>query len=211
MPSLKGKIVGLILAGGQARRFGRPKCLEHLEGKPLIHWVYTSLKEVCQEIWLSLRDEEQTKIYQHLLIWKKIVLDPLPGQGPLPAVAAAATTLRPEDLLLVVPCDQPLLRPTLLKTLLNQSLNTDFWGIFCQDQGGRLLPFPAVFRKRLFAGCALETLAEKSFRKFLAPKEILCLPPSVWQKVDPQGLSFFNINYQKDLERAKGLFPLLKE
>ncbi len=196
------KVIGLILAGGQARRFGQNKCLQELKGRPLILWVHAVLKEVCDEVWLSLRDQEQTRIYQHLL-GVKFTLDPYPGQGPLAAVAHAAQELSPADLLLVTACDQPLLRPTLLSLLVEKGLKSRAEGVFCTDNQGNLWPFPALFRKGLFKGVEERDLREKSFREFLATKKILRLPPSLWKRADPLAQSFFNINYPKDLDKAQ--------
>ncbi|QJA05842.1 molybdenum cofactor guanylyltransferase [Thermosulfurimonas marina] len=204
---MRRNLIGLILAGGQARRFGGKKALAHLEGRPLALWVKEALEPFCEEIWLSLREPDQPEalLGPH---FKRIFFDPLPGAGPLAGLLAALKGLSPEAALLVAPCDQPLIQPTLL-----QGLRATFEKdpapavVFLGTKGYE--PFPGIYCGDLVKD--LENYLEaggRSVRKWLSglsPEKLLGIPPEKWYAWDPEGWSFLNINYQEDLKRIEAL------
>jgi molybdenum cofactor guanylyltransferase len=74
------RILGAILAGGQARRFGSDKAQALFEGTRLIDRVATALGAQCDSVVVCGRDEEG---FTCLADW------PEPGLGPLGGLAAA--------------------------------------------------------------------------------------------------------------------------
>ncbi|HHI98112.1 MAG TPA: molybdenum cofactor guanylyltransferase, partial [Thermodesulfatator atlanticus] len=137
------RIIGLILAGGLAKRFGGGKCRAELKGKPLIAWVYEAISPFCAEIWLSWR---RPPYEGPELPFSRIIYDEKPGAGPAVALNSALKKKK-EGHLLVLPCDQPLVRPKLLKKLIKTAQDEPFWEtvVFRDDQ--RLLPFPGLYSK----------------------------------------------------------------
>ena len=192
-PHLQSKIIGLILAGGQAKRFGGGKCLAYLKELPLMSWVYTALDPFCDEIWLSWR---KPPYEGPRLSFSKIIFDEEPGAGPVKALAPVLKKQKPDQFFLVAPCDQPFLQPRLLKFLIQQI--SSFEVVICLNEKERPLPFPAIYQ----GGISLEGRSFKEAFKHLKVKKI---PPSIWKGLDPKGVSFYNINYLDDLERAKQL------
>ena len=195
---MKEKIIGLLLAGGRAKRFGGKKCLSLLKGKPLIIWTYRGLKKVTQEIWLSVREEGQPEI--KLVPAKRILLDKVKDKGPLPALLQALGEIDPKDLLLLTACDQPFLIKPLLEFLCQEALaHPQAEAIVCLDHEGKVLPFPGLYRRGLLA----KEDNISSFYGYLRKKKTRFVSPRIWQRFDPKGLSFFNINYQEDLVQAE--------
>ncbi len=190
----KSPLIGLILAGGVAKRFGGGKCLAKLGDNPLIFWVYHSLSAVCPEIWLSLRKHE--KAYENLRPrFEKILLDKYPGTGPAAAISAALE--KAQRPLLVAPCDQPFILPLLLKGLINTwEKDPHLETVIFKDETGRLLPFPGIY------GRGNPEPQGLSLRALIEQTRYLIVEPRIWRKWDPQGLSFFNVNRKEDLKRA---------
>ncbi len=188
------QIIGLILAGGLAKRFGGGKYKAKLKGKPLISWVYEAISPFCDEIWLSWRKPpyEGPK-----LSFSKILFDEKPGAGPAWALNAALK-LKKRGFLLVLPCDQPLVHPNVLKKLIKVAQKEPSWETIVFEDAKRLLPFPGLYSKAV-------TLKEGSLREIVINTKSLVIPQKTWQKWDQKGLSFFNVNFKEDLKKAEGL------
>jgi len=108
---------GLLLAGGQSRRFGRDKARHAIDGQSMIRRVYQTLATVVPRVLVSVRDDEGH--YDDLLpASPPYVRDVVPDAGPLAGLAAGA---RSADVpwLLVLACDLPAVTPSVLHTLLN--------------------------------------------------------------------------------------------
>lgn len=206
--------IGLILAGGKARRFGGGKALATLKGKPLVFWVKEVLEQVCEEVWLSLRSLSQPEAHLQRY-FARTVLDFQSGAGPLSGLLAALQNLDQNSYLLVASCDQPLLCPELLKNLKAHFEKGNFWAVFCINPKGLPEPFPGVYDPKLAP--ALErflSYGQKSVRKWLQSlptEKMLGLPWKLWYVWDPKGMSFANVNYRADLEKLKRHFFLKSE
>ena len=185
------KIIGLILAGGLAKRFGGGKYRAKLKGKPLITWVYEAISPFCAEIWLSWR---KPPYEGPTLPFSRIIYDERPGAGPARALASVLKKFQIDVLFLVVPCDQPFLQPNLLKFLIQQI--SSFEAVLCLNEKGRPQPFPAVYKGGI-------PLKGNSFVQALKHLRVKKIPPSVWKHFDPKGTSFYNINYLNDLTEAE--------
>lgn len=99
------RLLGAVIAGGRARRFGSDKALAPLDGAPLIVHAVNGLAAqahevvVCGRAWDGLR---------------ALADRPGPGLGPLGGLCAALALARAEgfDAVLSAPCDAPIV-PTL--------------------------------------------------------------------------------------------------
>jgi molybdopterin-guanine dinucleotide biosynthesis protein A len=103
-------ILGAILAGGQARRFGADKALALFEGQPLIEHVATVLRAQTDAVVVVGRE------YADL---KSVADRPASGLGPLGALAGALHWARANGFsaVLSAPCDVPLLPDDLVTRL----------------------------------------------------------------------------------------------
>ncbi len=196
---MKGKSIGLLLAGGRGKRFGGKKCLSILEERPLILWTYEALKGITDEIWLSVREEGQPEI--NLVPAQRIFFDKVKDKGPLSALLQALKEIDSKDLLLLTACDQPFLMKPLLEFLCQEALaHPQAEAIVCLDHEGKVLPFPGLYRRKLLPD---DERNISSFHRYLRKRKTRFVSPRIWQRVDPEGLSFFNINYQEDLVLAE--------
>ena len=105
-------ILGAVLAGGQARRFGSDKGVASWRGRSLIEHSLAAIRPCADALVVCGRD------------WPGLVAlsdRPRPGLGPLGGLNAALTYAASHgfDRVLCVPCDTPVLSPDLLRGLIN--------------------------------------------------------------------------------------------
>ncbi len=104
------RILGAILAGGEAQRFGSDKALALFEGKALIDHVAAALARQCDAIVVVGRSYGAVQ---------SVADRPHTGLGPLGALAGALHWAAHEgfDTVLTAPCDAPILPEDLLARL----------------------------------------------------------------------------------------------
>lgn len=114
-------IEALILSGGQARRMGgKDKGLILLHNQPLIAWTIEKLKSQVKHI--KINANRNLASYKEFGL--EVIQDSLTGfAGPLAGFHAGLKACE-HELLLVVPCDSPLIDSSLVAKLLN-SLNAN--------------------------------------------------------------------------------------
>lgn len=97
---LKSHIAGVVLAGGQSRRFGRDKAEAELDGLSLLDW---SLRALAPHVGLLLVSGRPHPLYA------EVVDSPEPGHGPLGGLAGAMIEAARHGCshLLSLPCDTP--------------------------------------------------------------------------------------------------------
>ncbi len=71
-------ITGLILAGGQSRRFGSDKAMHQIDGVTMIEKAYRTLSEVAKPVFISLANDQQKRILP-----ARHVVDEFKNRGPL--------------------------------------------------------------------------------------------------------------------------------
>lgn len=104
-------ILGVVLAGGESRRFGSDKSGATLGGRPLIQHAIDALAPHVDAVAISgARFGDLPTIGDR----------PRPGLGPLGGLAGALRYAGENgfDAVLTVPCDTPLLAPELLRGLM---------------------------------------------------------------------------------------------
>lgn len=124
---LQSSPIGLILAGGQSRRFGQDKALYCLPGEkqPLCAKMVALLKPFCNTILIGANAKNQQALQQYFKADPQVhvLTDQLPyqGCGPLSALFAASQWLhQPAPELLMVPTDYPWLTTTELAAIITQ-------------------------------------------------------------------------------------------
>jgi molybdenum cofactor guanylyltransferase len=143
-------IIGVILAGGQARRLGGvDKGLVEVEGRPMIEWIVDALAPQVDAMVISAnRNTERYGRYGF-----PVVGDLLPSyQGPLAGFAAALQVVPADAMILTVPCDSPVPPPDLASRLV-AALTLGRAELAVAHDGERLQPvyalIPAALRDSL--------------------------------------------------------------
>ena len=168
-------VSGVILAGGQSRRFGSDKALFEIKGTPLIQQAYDTLNAIASPLFVSVASEEirydipVTHLYD------------APGHaGPLAGICTALQA-SPNDWLLVLAVDMPLVTSTHLQLLLEaRTPTTDAVIAASQD---RIHPLCACYHTRTLPA-AKELLDQSNFRvtsfiNTLSTKMVTFTPPQI--------------------------------
>jgi molybdopterin-guanine dinucleotide biosynthesis protein A len=103
------KTVGILLAGGESRRFGSPKAFAQINGSYFYERAYQALAAVCSHVVIVSRPELLGRFPEGL-----DVITDLPGvagQGPLAGILTAMKKCQAGQYV-VLPCDMPFVGPT---------------------------------------------------------------------------------------------------
>ena len=187
-----------LQAGGTSRRMGRDKARVLLDGRPLITHVLERAAPLGDEVIVTTN---APRAYA-FLGGVRLVADEQPGAG---ALAGLRTALRAasHERLLVLACDLPFVCVPLIEHLLRAAPAAD---VVVPRWRGELEPLQAVYRRSCLAAVE-RALAEGRRRMidFHADVRVHVVEEDVVARLDPQGLTFFNINTPADLQTAERL------
>lgn len=191
------KVTGIVLAGGKNLRLGRNKALEVIGGKILIEYVIERLSPVVDRILVVTSRE---KIDLPTADKAEILLDIYPDSGPLGGIYTGLLNAK-SQYSVVVACDMPFLNTELLRYMI--SLSPGFEAVVPRLEEKKLEPLHAIYSKNCLD--KIKTLLEHNelrVNSLLKSVKVRYVERAECEKLDPQLLSFFNINRQSDLERA---------
>ncbi|MCP8310427.1 MAG: molybdenum cofactor guanylyltransferase [Candidatus Methylarchaceae archaeon HK01M] len=204
----------VILSGGENRRFQidsirRNKALEVVNGKRMIEWIIDSAYQVSDSVSVVVRDREQAELYSNLFSEKYpnlFVIADIEGIGhsPLIGLTTGARAIK-RDLILVLPCDTPYIKANMLRMLIEKAVDFDAVTPLWPD--GKIEPLMAVYKREHILLCSPALLNLKRWR----PSDLIRSSTKSYMMnvenmriLDPELISFFNINYPKDLDDSKG-------
>jgi molybdopterin-guanine dinucleotide biosynthesis protein A len=187
-----------IQAGGKSRRMGQDKALVPLAGKTLIEHVIDRVNGLGDEILITANRPQDYAYLGH-----RIVSDPIPGLGALVGLQTALNEAE-GDLVMVFACDMPFVNPELLKYMINYGPRAD---AVVPKVDGHYEPLHAIY-KRSRCLPKINMIVSQGKRSILDLFPLLNVfevgTPEI-EQIDPDGLSFFNINTPTDLARAESL------
>jgi molybdopterin-guanine dinucleotide biosynthesis protein A len=193
-------MTSIILAGGKSSRLGRSKALQAIGGKSLIQWVIDHLAILSTEIIIATAHGETIPCSSAVRI--KTVADIYPGKGPLVGIYSgliASSSSRA----IVASCDTPFLSAGLLEYM-TQICST--FDVVVPRIKNKLEPLCAVYSKNCLG--SIQGLLEQDelrIRKLFSMVKVKYVEEDEINRFDPEHLSFFNINNQDDLDRARKL------
>jgi molybdopterin-guanine dinucleotide biosynthesis protein A len=184
----------IILAGGRGKRMGMDKATLVFQGKPLLLRQIEALQSTgFQEVVVALGKRRALPFELKV----PVVEDVFPDRGPLAGIHAGLSTIR-APLALVLACDMPFFVAPLIHKLLELSQAEK---IAVCVRNGLIEPFPGIYPKRLLPllnrVLASENLGVQEFIRF-APHSFL--PEDKVQELDPNGLSFVNLNSKEEVK-----------
>ncbi|MCE4601032.1 MAG: NTP transferase domain-containing protein [Desulfurococcales archaeon] len=121
-------LVGLVLAGGESRRYGSPKALARIGGETFLEKAYSKVSRATGYACIVLRDPSGDLLDLSRSISDCIVYDRnLPCQGPLRGLASSLKAVQ-AGYYLYVPVDYPLLEASTLENLASFVIDGGFLG-----------------------------------------------------------------------------------
>ena len=191
-------ITGAVLAGGKSRRYGKNKALEVFRGKRLIEHGLEALRSFCDPVFVVVND---VGTYQHLEA--TIIQDILPEQGPLGGIHTALL-FSPNEWVQVRATDMPFFSAAVAALMCEVKDGYDAVVPECNGLHETLL---ALYHRRCIPSVA--SILEKGERKITALYEkvrVRTLREEEWRGLDPEGMSFVNVNTMEDMEKIEWSF-----
>lgn len=191
----------IVLAGGGGLRLGRNKALETIGKRSLLEWVLSRLSFLDSDILLVTTKElpyARPNDYPKL----RVVGDLYPGKGPLGGIYTGLKLANP-FYNLVVACDMPFLNRDLLRYMIEASAGFD---LVIPRLGELVEPLHGVYAKACLA--PMERLLEQgvlSIREIFGLVRVRYVEAEEIDRFDPEHLSFFNVNTESDLAKARAL------
>lgn len=199
-------ITSIVLAGGKGKRLGRTKLSEKIGGCTLCQRAIDRLIPVSDEILVVIA---QGQPMPDLSVSVKIVVDLYPDKGALGGIytgLVASSSFHN----LVVACDMPFLNPTLLRYLIQISPGFDV--VIPRVEEGKLEPLHVVYSKNCLNPIQRQIQeGNLKINGFLGQVKVRYVGEAEVEEFDPEHLSFFNINTQADLERARAMLGRAEE
>ncbi|MYC28432.1 MAG: molybdenum cofactor guanylyltransferase [Nitrospira sp. SB0662_bin_26] len=197
-----GEVSGVVLAGGKSKRMGMDKRHLSVHGKPLLDRVTSVLLELFPEVLLVLAEEDISRQDDRM----RIVTDLIPDCA---AVGGLYTGLYHSRYprVFVVACDMPFINPAVIELFLQKIDPTDI--VLAQLVTG-LQPLHGLYSKQCLP-ILKEMIDARDLRlQNIVDKQGLTVhrvSEAEIKRLDPQLLSFLNLNSPADLELANKISP----
>ncbi len=194
------KISCIALAGGKSTRLGRNKLAEIIGGKTLFDRVMSALHTIGGEIIVVTSND--VVLPEPGARKLRVVKDLFPGTGSLGAIytglAASKTHFN-----LVVACDMPFLNVDLLRYMVATAPGFD---LVAYNKDDRPEPLHAVYSSNCAA--PMKSLIEQNRLRIIGVLPFIhtrYLTGQEIERFDPDYLSFFNVNNEEDLQKARAI------
>ncbi len=204
----------VILAGGNSLRLGAEKSLLEFDGRPLICWTVQTLLSAADEVIVVARDRGHAGRLERIIsssLESKAVFtwDSVPGYGPVAGLEAGMGRARGR-FAFATGCDLPFLKPEVVERLFELADEKEGYEAAVPVQpNGFFEPLHSVYNRERMQSACLRAL-EKGERRIHVPLQELCVNRvsiDLLRPLDPELLSFFNLNTRVDLETARALWP----
>ena len=195
------KVSGIVLAGGISRRLGRDKAVESIGGEPLISRVISRLSHLTDQTIVVVNTPERASALP-LPESVKVAVDVYPDKGSLGGIFTGLSAADGEWGI-VVACDMPFLNLDLFRHMLSFCDGFDAVVPVLNDYPE---PTHAIYSKVCLPHIERRLKADElKIDRFFGDVRVKLVSQPEVERLDPDCLSFFNINTQEDLDRALAL------
>ncbi len=176
------KVVGVLLAGGRSKRFGKDKRFHIYKGKSFIDRCIETMSEVFDEFYISAEKGFNYKDYN-------VIYDIENYKGPLYAIYSVMKSLKREAYVFTV-VDMPFISSKTLLEILKALLNYE---VVCIKVGGNI-SFPVGLKFKVLTDIeGFISAGGSSVMKFLISQDCKFLHKEPF-------MEFMNINRPEDLQ-----------
>ncbi len=175
---------GLVFLGGKSSRMGKDKAFLPFQGKLLYEWAYEKLHAFCEEVYLSVNEQQ----FHRLTGPFSLIQDANPAAGPMAALIQGLDQIQTP--LLVLPVDAPLISPLTIQQLLSVRDPEKPATLFYDKQAERWEPLIGIWEYNTLPELMVyHQNGGKSFQKFLQyypAKKVVANRPSEFLNVNDQ-------------------------
>ncbi len=202
-------LTGVVVAGGAASRLARPKPLVEIGGRSILARIVDVLARVCDELILAGRaDQDDAVTDAARSLGMRVATDEYAGAGPIAGIEAGLTAANTE-FSFVTGADQPFLSTQLIAVLAKAAAGSD---ALVPVVEGTLQPLHAVYGRTM-----LPTIREALEQARYSPLDMLkqavtagspairIFEQAEAEKLDPQLLSFYDVDTPEQLEQAEAI------
>ncbi len=192
---IRGKVTGVILAGGKGRRMGQSKWMLNLDGRKLISWTIEALEPLFGEIIIVKRPKQKIEFPGVRIVNDDLSYPPSALRG----IAAGLMETKTEWAFFCG-CDMPFIQEDLVRFLFK--FTSGYKGVVPVLEDG---PHPLhSFYHRDLIKPIKEKLENKSFKllRITDHPGVRTVTPEDFAGFNLDRSSFFNVNTPEDLERA---------
>lgn len=186
-------IQGVILAGGESRRFGSPKAFAEKEGKPFYHYSISVLKPFVTSV-LLITNPKLESLFKQREKDVEIVTDDKDylGQGPLAGIYTAMKKVK-ADWYVVIPIDVPFMEQQVIEKLIS-NIDSDF-EVIVPTLSGKIQPLISIYH------CSMkDRIKEQLDSEKRAAHQLLKISEVKYVAMDKHK-PFVNINNYTDYQR----------
>ena len=192
-------VTGIILAGGLSRRLGRDKAVEPIEGQPLVGRVMDALSGITDELVVVVNTPQRGRELP-LRDSAVVAVDIYPNAGSLGGIFTGLSSAS-NQWGIVVACDMPFLNLDLLSYLLSFRESHDAVVPVLDD---RPEPTHAAYSKVCLPAIEARLEADDlKIARFFDDVRVKYVSQRRVEEIDPDRRSFFNVNTEGDLARAR--------
>ena len=185
-----------IMAGGRSSRMGTDKAFVPLLGQPMIEHILARLTDLGQDQTLLITNRPDDYAHLRLPMFEDVFADKGALGGIYTAIHHSETTYT-----LVIACDMPFVNADLLRHMIDLRANFD---VIVPRENDHLEGLHAIYSKHCLE--PIRTRIDANRLKvigFYEDMRVRYLDPVEWEKFDPQGLSFYNVNTPEELQAAQ--------
>jgi molybdopterin-guanine dinucleotide biosynthesis protein A len=193
----------VVLSGGLSTRMGEDKALVRFRGRTLVEHVIEAVRGVADEVIVSVGKGRGGQ-YGHVLPRGcKFVEDDISGIGPLEGLSRTFDAAVGEYVL-VSPCDTPFLRTELCRYVATVAVGSE--GAVPVVKG-LTEPLHGVYERRpaLRVFESVLSIGGRKMNDACAKLDLRRVDEGALRMIDPDLLSFWNLNTREDLARAEAI------
>jgi molybdopterin-guanine dinucleotide biosynthesis protein A len=196
----------IVLAGGFSSRFGQDKGLLELADKPLIRHVTDAIDPLVDEVVVVTKSRERVLEYSNVLVADvQFVVDVCEARSPLIGALTGFGSAHGKYSLLL-PFDTPFISEQVVSLLFE--LCQGKAAVIPRWPNGYIEPLNAVYQTKLALEAAENAVTEGKLKvRALIEKlqGVRYISTIAIQQLDPELLTFFNVNTPADLNKAMTL------
>ncbi|WP_453990494.1 molybdenum cofactor guanylyltransferase [Bacillus nitroreducens] len=199
---------GIVLAGGQSRRFGSHKAFAKLHQKYFYEYAIKALAENVDSLYIVSHPDLKEQFEKQTPFQVVQDVPEFQGCGPL---AGMFTVMKKGEAnwYVIIPCDTPFVTDDLVKQLMSFTNDLSYDAIVPIIYE-RKQPLIAVYHARVVT--KIERLLKKNFLKMSQLLEVCKVKYLTDQDLDLQGMEFENINNQTEFNKITQVpFPNIRK